>query len=110
MRYQEKRQHARLARNEKAYIRLLFRDGQQLETQTDDISAGGFRAQVPVALDQGAILHVVIEAGEPKIHFLLVAELRWCRPEGEGFAVGFELVDARDSDYEVWQRFAISED
>ena len=103
---EEKRSHPRLERNESAFIRVLLGDGKSIETETEDVSSGGFKARLSHYIEPGVILHVVIEAGNPKIRFLLAGELRWCRPDEQWFLAGFELLDAQDTDYSSWQLFA----
>ncbi|MFN4292380.1 MAG: PilZ domain-containing protein [Permianibacter sp.] len=103
----DKRESQRWARRERAYIQLLFDDGGAVRVQTEDISAGGFRAALAAPLPEGSILHVVIELSSSQSRYLLAAEVRWCRELTAGhYHVGFSLLDARGTDYEAWQQFA----
>ena len=102
----EKRSHPRLQRNESAYIRVLLGGGKSIETETEDVSSGGFKARLSHFIEPGVILHVVIEAGSPRMRFLLAGELRWCRPDEQHFLAGFELLDAQGTDFQSWQLFA----
>lgn len=106
MRIEEKRNHPRLSRNESVYIRVLLGNGESIETQTEDVSAGGFRARLNQALESGIILHVVIETGTPVTRFLLAAEVKWCQAGADEFHAGFEMLDAQGTDYEQWQNFS----
>lgn len=103
----DKREEPRLRRQERAYIRVLLNDGAAVSTQTEDISCNGFRVVLANPLVVGSVLHVVIELQASHLRFLLAAEVRWCRAmDGDAHQAGFALLDARDTDYQAWQRFA----
>lgn len=103
------RREARFLRQEAIHIQILSSDpggqaaAQVLHCRTEDISATGFKVLSDAPIEAGRILDLLIEVqGLPK-RFLLVAEARWCRPEGDGYASGFELLDADHGDLGPWR-------
>lgn len=105
----DKRREARLPRRDAIHIQILAADlagagpAQVVHCRTEDVSATGFRVCTEGAILAGTILDLLIEVdGDPR-RYLLIAEARWCRPEGEGHAVGFELLEAEHSDIGPWR-------
>lgn len=108
--YQEKRSAERVARHDTIHIQILSADSgggagaEVVHGQTDDVSAAGFKLRTDRPIEPGLILDLLIEVGGEPRRYLLVAEVRWCRPEGDGFSAGFALLDAAHSDIVPWRQ------
>ena len=76
-------------------------------TKTLDISANGMRviASEPIATD--IILRCCIRDAENDRQFLVVTEVKWCRPhETEGdYLVGLSLFDSEGTNIVEWKEF-----
>ena len=75
--------------------------------KTVDISHTGIRAGIDRDLHMGAILQVGVELAGEDHTLCLVGEVRWCIPSADNdefWLVGFKLLDAEDSDIEIWQQ------
>jgi hypothetical protein len=71
-----------------------------------DISANGLRAiaHEPVATD--IILRCCIRDDLSDRQFLLVTEVKWCRPHTDGdFLIGLSLFDSDGTDIVEWKEF-----
>jgi hypothetical protein len=109
----EKRQQQRSSFVGKIFIERVSSDaeGQSpadiIACKTVDISSNGIRAGIDRELPMGAILQVGIEIAGEDHTLYLVGEVRWCIPsadDDEFWLVGFNLLDAQDSDIEAWQK------
>lgn len=75
-------------------------------TQALDVSANGLQLSMDCELALGAVLSLGIEQTTPagRAVFNLIGEVRWCEPqEAGGFAVGFQLLEAQDTDLARWK-------
>ena len=113
----ENRQQDRLAFEGKMFIERVSSDvlsdspADVLVCMTVDISPSGIRVGVKRELPMGAILQIGVElAGEQHTHHL-VGEILWCIPsadEDDFWLVGFQLLDAQDSDIEEWREHLLN--
>lgn len=103
------RREPRFARREAIHIQIVSAGvvgqaaAQVLHCRTEDISATGFKVLSEAPIEAGRILELLIELEGSAKRYLLVAETRWCRPEGGAWATGFELLDADHGDLAPWQ-------
>ena len=75
-------------------------------TQALDVSANGLQIIMDCQLTIGSVLALGIEytAANGRQVFNLVGEVRWCEPyHTGGFAVGFQLLEAQDTDLACWK-------
>lgn len=73
-----------------------------------DMSANGLQLQVDRPLPAGAILRLGADMGQDQPAMYVVGEVRWCRPEGDGYAIGFLLFDSDGTDIVAWKQFIAS--
>ena len=67
-----------------------------------DISRGGVCAELAEAIPVGAILQFAVSLPSHGGEIFLVGEVKWCRPEGDHYLAGFEVLNAEGSDIENW--------
>ncbi len=70
-----------------------------------DLSANGLRVSVDRDLVIGSILRACVQLRDSPQRFLLVTEVKWCRPHeraGE-FIVGYPLFESEGTDIHVWK-------
>ncbi|QEY12033.1 PilZ domain-containing protein [Cellvibrio sp. KY-YJ-3] len=72
-----------------------------------DISANGLRAIAPQAVPTDNILRCCIRDAASDRQFLLVTEVKWCRPYGDDgdFLIGLSLFDSAGTDIVEWKEF-----
>lgn len=70
-----------------------------------DMSANGLQVHVDRPLVAGAILRLGADVGRDVPALYVVGEVRWCRPDNGGYAVGFLLFDSDGTDIAQWKRF-----
>lgn len=72
-----------------------------------DISANGLRVIAPQAVPTDNILRCCIRAAASDRQFLLVTEVKWCRPyESTGdYLIGLSLFDSEGTDIMQWKEF-----
>ncbi|MBI2381337.1 MAG: PilZ domain-containing protein [Gammaproteobacteria bacterium] len=103
------RREARFPRQEAIHIQIVSAGAggrtaaEVMHCRTEDISATGFKVLSDAPIEAGRILELLIEVEGQAKRYLLVAEARWCRPEGAGYASGFELLDADHGDLGPWR-------
>lgn len=73
-----------------------------------DMSANGLQVHVDRPLPVGAILRLGADVGRDQPPLYVVGEVRWCRVDGEGHAIGFLLFDSDGTDIVDWKRFIAS--
>jgi Tfp pilus assembly protein PilZ len=108
----EKRRHERLAFQGTIFIELLARgmgghEGEVLVCKTIDISHAGLRVEVKRRLTVGAILQIGVDLSSAQDTLYLAGEVIWCQKDetlADNWLVGFELMNANDSDIEAWRR------
>lgn len=109
---EESRKHRRLSFAGTTFIELVssgVEDDQPSEVvlcKTIDISHSGLLVWVNRELTLGAILQIGVELSEEDHTLYLTGEVRRCRPSryNEGrWKVGFEFLNATDSDIDAWR-------
>ncbi len=101
----ERRRDPRIERSTEVAFEVSFLDDRmtpvKLNSKTLDISKSGIRMTLSQELPIGFITELCIENAQGRM-MLLFAEVKWCRPEGQIFQCGLELMDAEDSDLHHW--------
>lgn len=107
----DKRQEYRLNQQETVYIELTS-SAPGDETPSDivisnsvDISANGLRVITDRDLMPGSILRACVQFRDSSERFLLVTEVKWCRPHdyaGE-YVVGLALFESEGTDIQRWK-------
>lgn len=71
-----------------------------------DISANGLRAIAHEAVATDIILRCCIRDEAADIQFLLVTEVKWCRPHSDGdYLIGLSLFDSDGTDIVKWKEY-----
>jgi hypothetical protein len=72
-----------------------------------DISANGIRVIAPHAVPTDNILRCCIRDAESDRQFLVVTEVKWCRPYNAGgdYLIGLSLFDSEGTDIVEWKEF-----
>ena len=108
---EEKRRHLRLPIESTIFIELVSPDlegedpGEIVECKSLDVSRGGLRVSLDRELVVGAILQIGVELPETEETLYLAGEVRWCREltgKEQRWLVGFQLLDAGNSDIASW--------
>ncbi len=73
-----------------------------------DVSANGLRIRIDRPLEQGTIVTLCAYLSAEHPWMTLAAEVRWVRPDGDFFLVGFSLFDANQTDILAWKRLLAS--
>jgi c-di-GMP-binding flagellar brake protein YcgR len=76
-------------------------------SQSLDISANGMRVIASEAIATDIILRCCIRDSQSDRQFLLVTEVKWCRPhESDGdYLIGLSLFDSDGTDIVQWKEF-----
>ena len=109
----EKRKHERLPLERTVFIELVNpgdpgqRDDIAVQLCTTlDISRSGLRAVIDREVAIGSIIQVGVELDEGDDPMYLTGEVKWSLPDSDSpgkWAVGFELLNASDSDIQAWR-------
>ena len=104
----EKRRHERLTFQGTIFIELVSpgmsgHDGEVVMCKTIDISRSGLRVGVDREFTVGAILQIGVDLLDAEETLYLAGEVKWCGPAEDRWLVGFELMNANDSDIEAWR-------
>ena len=71
-----------------------------------DISANGLRAIAHEAVATDIILRCCIRDERNDRQFLLVSEVKWCRPHSDGdYLIGLSLFDSDGTDIVKWKEY-----
>ncbi len=71
-----------------------------------DISANGLRAIAHEAVATDIILRCCIRDDKNDRQFLLVSEVKWCRPHSDGdYLIGLSLFDSDGTDIVKWKEY-----
>ncbi len=106
------RSHQRLSFEGNIFVELMSPDvveNQPREIaccQTRDVSQNGLRLGINRELDIGTILQIGVELSGQKNTLYLTGEVKWCERDNSGktlWQVGFELMNASDSDIDAWR-------
>ena len=109
---EENRRHHRLSFEGTIFIELVssgMEDNQPSEVvlcKTIDISNNGLLVWVSRELTVGAILQIGVELSREDCTLYLTGEVKRCKPgrnNGGRWQVGFELMNASDSDIDAWR-------
>ncbi len=109
---EEKRKHQRLSFEGTIFLELVApgmaedHSGEVVLCKTIDISRSGVRVGVDRELTVGAILQIGVELSQEENTLYLAGEVKWCRQSGDEatvWLVGFELLNASNSDIETWR-------
>jgi hypothetical protein len=76
-------------------------------TKSLDISANGLRVIAHEAVETDIILRCCIRDANNNRQFLVVTEVKWCRPHGQqgDFLIGLSLFDSEGTDIVPWKEF-----
>lgn len=75
-------------------------------TKSLDISANGLRVIAHEAVETNIILRCCIRDTHNDRQFLVVTEVKWCRPHEQGdFLIGLSLFDSEGTDIVQWKEF-----
>lgn len=111
----ERRQHARIERNEQLFIQFADVPGApELAGHTEacrsaDVSAGGLCLRLSKLLPRDTRIDVWIAVGDREDKYFLSGHVAWCayKPGREFYEIGVSLHAARGTDLERWaQLFA----
>jgi hypothetical protein len=74
-----------------------------------DLSANGMQIQLDCEVPVGSIFRLCVDfannPNETKPEAIyLVGEVRWLKPFGDEFTIGFALFDSEQTDIEAWKR------
>jgi hypothetical protein len=107
------RKHQRIRMDSRVFIELTSADltnGEPAEIVSCDIldvSQSGLQVGLDRELPVGAILQIGAELPGSDDTFYLAGEVKWCRlreESGSDWSVGFQLMNAHDSDIENWRQ------
>ncbi|MCF7981614.1 MAG: PilZ domain-containing protein [Pseudomonadales bacterium] len=106
----DRRGDLRGVREERLFVKVLACEANPeikdmtLSSATLDVSAGGIRLVLSNMVPMGTLLELWVEIKGCPGKFLLPGRVRWCRPNGEDFICGVELIDnGQESDLGDWQ-------
>ena len=76
-------------------------------TQSLDISANGLRVIATQAVATDIILRCCIRDADGNRQFLLVTEVKWCRPQAAtgDYLLGLSLFDSEGTDIVAWKEY-----
>jgi hypothetical protein len=106
----DRRKHPRVHVEKAIYIEVVGRGSRSeahntiIRCETLDVSAGGLKIAVPVAIAQGSMLNIAVPMDDWDESLELVGEAMWVKAaEGrEGYWVGLALKDSSRQDMEKW--------
>ncbi len=100
----ENRASQRFIKHEQVFIEVMSHDGAAvIKTQTLDVSATGMRLLCEKQVEPGMIHQICIQVTGIEKRFLLIAEIKWSKPEQGGWLAGLEIQDAEGFDLEPWR-------
>ena len=108
---QDRRQHARQARDERVVVQIVSstRDtlppGTVVRCSTKDVSPQGLRIQLDQQVPEGFQLELWVEISNHPSKFYLAGEVKWCQEveESKRYLVGVELTEGKTEDLVMWQ-------
>ena len=106
----DRRRHERFSFEQSIYLEVIERgsrseaDNTIIRCETLDVSVGGLRIAVPIAIPQGAMLNIAVPTEDWKDNLELVGKAMWVKEAGkeQGFWVGLELQDSSHEDMARW--------
>lgn len=72
-----------------------------------DISANGIQVQMDSEVAVGSILRLCADFGSSREPIYLVGEAKWVSSSNDLFNIGFEILDAENSDISDWKHLII---
>jgi len=100
----DNRTSQRFIKHEQVFIQVLSTEGAVIiNTQTLDVSATGMRLLCEKNIEPGMIHQICIQVEGVEKRFLLIAEVKWSKPQETGCLAGLEIQDAEGFDFEPWQ-------
>lgn len=105
----ERRGDIRGAREERLFVKVLSANNTDnvdpliISGATEDVSANGLSLMLSENIPAKTRLELWVEIKGCPGKFLLIGQVRWCRPHGEEFNCGIELIDEGVSDFADWQ-------
>jgi Tfp pilus assembly protein PilZ len=109
--HQDKRQETRLHSQETVFIELTSAEpgeetpGDIVISNSVDLSANGLRVTIDRDLALGSILRACVQFRDSPQRFLLVTEVKWCRPHEQAgeFIAGLSLFESEGTDIQTWK-------
>lgn len=68
-----------------------------------DISANGLQIRIDQAIPPGTILRLCAQFRSGRESLYVIGEVKWLRPDGDGYDVGFVLYDSEETDIVAWK-------
>lgn len=108
---EQRREHLRLPIESRTFIELtsprMGQDdsGRLVTCKSLNVSRGGLQVALEEELTVGAFLQISVDLPGEKDTLYLVGEVRWCLPDKDeqgAWMVGFQLLNADNSDIERW--------
>jgi hypothetical protein len=104
------RNHIRIKLDTRIFVEAIAAtdssEGLLLQCRVVDVSYGGFQVNIESELTVGAILAVCAELPAVEEPLYMAAEVKWCRPNGDGksdWLVGFKVLKSSGTDVEAWR-------
>jgi hypothetical protein len=72
-----------------------------------DISANGVQVQMDDEVPLGSILRLCADFGSSREPIYLIGETKWVTPCDDLFNIGFEILDAENSDIMDWKNLIV---
>jgi Tfp pilus assembly protein PilZ len=109
--HHDKRQETRLHSQETVFIELTSAEpgeetpGDIVISNSVDLSANGLRVTIDRDLALGSILRACVQFRDSPQRFLLVTEVKWCRPHEQAgeFIAGLSLFESEGTDIQTWK-------
>lgn len=107
----DKREHLRLPVATKIFIELVSPSmdssdsGKIAMCETQNVSRGGLQVGMQHKVTVGAILQIGVQMSDEDDALYLAGEVEWCRPShdaGMPYSAGFRVLNANNSDIELW--------
>ena len=108
---EQRREHLRLPIESRTFIELVAPrigqddSGRLVTCKSLNVSRGGLQVALEEELTVGAFLQIGVDLPGAKDTLHLVGEVRWCLPDKDeqgSWMVGFQLLNADNSDIERW--------
>lgn len=111
----ERRTETRLDQQATIFVELLAADHELPEPphisicSSIDLSAAGLQVRMNHPAEVGSILRLCAEFTDDRSPLYLVGEVKWQRPDGDGYFVGFALFESEHTDIDQWKQFITSQ-
>ena len=107
----DRRTEIRLDQQTTIFVELLAADHDLPEPaqvsicSSIDLSETGLQVRMDHPAEVGSILRLCAEFTDGREPLYLVGEVKWLRPDGEGYCVGFALFESEYTDIDAWKQF-----